>query len=400
MPQFTNTKRVGVIEKVTEGFKQRLDSPYNILQQQKAYVVDYWNQSLENSTSDPASNLIYKPTGPESPLRFNKINRAIMYGLPQFQIDLEIGDFGLESGSYSGESTILPNTWIPYPGDFFLIRHADNERLFSVTAVTPDTLPNGANYYRIQYEFSTKTISELNSLTVETFNFIFDNVGTKFAAVVKSSLYDEIADLEQVIDTLQIYYNDIFFQNNVQTFVYRYNEYNFYDPYMIEFLRRNNVLDTDRDCTFISHAVPISKTFSIEYDRTFLRAIELGDINIKMYQSAVAQYIDNKLSLFYFRSSDYYKIEYRTNLYADEVPVIDVDLLERIKENRIYEGYDENTYKNIIIKYFNNDIISKAEIDSLKEIDFSDNMSLFYNVPIIIFILQKSIRDSISRKNV
>lgn len=399
MPQFTNTKRVGVIEKVTEGFKQRLDSPYNILQQQKAYVVDYWNQSLENSTSDPASNLIYKPTGPESPLRFNKINRAIMYGLPQFQVDLEIGDFGLESGSYSGESTILPNTWVPYPGDFFLIRHADNERLFSVTSVTPDTLPNGANFYRIQYDFSTKTISELNSLTVENFNFIFDNVGTKFSAVVRSSLYDKIADLEQIIDTLQIYYNDIFFQNNVQTFVYRYNEYNFYDPYMIEFLRRNNILDTNGDCTFVSHAVPISKTFSIEYDRTFLRAVELGDINIKMYQSAVAQYIDNKLSLFYFRSSDYYKIEYRTNLYADEVPIPDVDLLGRIKENRIYEGYDENTYKNIIIKYFNNNLISEAEINSLKEIDFSDNMTLFYNVPIIIFILQKSIRDSISRKN-
>lgn len=398
MPRFTNTKRIETIEHVVEGFKQRMDSPYNIMLSLKAYVIDYWNQNPENSTSDEASNLIYKPTGSESPLKFNKINRAVMYGLPQFQVDLEMGDFGLESGSYSGESTVLPNTWTPYPGDFFLIRHAGIERLFSVSSVTPDTLPNGANFYKVQYEFSTKTISELDTLTVENYNFIMDNVGTKFSAVVRSSLYDEIADIEVIIETLQKYYNAIFFQSNVQTYVYNHNGSNFYDSYMIEFLNKNSILDSDRDCAYVCHAIPVSKTFAIEYDRTFLRAVELRDIDIKMYGSAVAQYIDNKLSLFYFRSTEYYKIEYKTNLYADEVPTIDPELLERIRTNNIYEAYDTNTYKNIIIKYFNKGRVSKAELDSLKEIDYSDNITLFYNIPIIIYILQTTIKDAIARK--
>lgn len=398
MAQFTNTRRTDTMENLTQGFKERLNSPYVTLLDKKGYIVDYWNQSLENSTSDPASNLIYNTVGKDSPNRYNKIENAVMYGLPQFQVDLEKGDFGIESEAFTAESEILPNTWIPTPGDYFLIKHADMTRLFYVTGINPNTLPNGANSYQIQFEYSAKTVQEIEPLTIGRFKFILENVGTQFSAVVQSSVYSDIAELEKVLDSLKIYYNNLFFQDRVQTYTYAYNASNFYDPYMIEFLKRNNILNRDRDFSYIAHAIPVHKTFSIDYDKTFLRAVELCDIDIKFKTSAVGQFIDNALSLFYGRSTHYFKIEFSINTFANEVPVTNIDLVDHIRTNKIYEGYDSNTYKNIIIKFFNKSSLDKNDIKSLDEIDYCDNIDLYYNIPIIIFILEFYIKESLKLK--
>lgn len=395
MAQFTNTKKINTIENITQGFKERLNSPYIVLQDKKPYVVDYWSQSLENSTSDEASNLIYNTVGTDTPVRFNKIQDGVMYGLSQFLIDLETNEFGLSATGYSGESDILPNTWVPVPGDYFLIKHADLERLFVVTDISPNTLPNGANSYQVQFEYSAKTVAEIEKCTINRYRFIMGNVGTQFSPIIKCAIYDDIAELEKILDSLKIYYNNIFFQDRVQTYVYNYNFANFYDPYMIEFLKRNSILNRNRDFSYIAHALPVHKTFSIDYDKTFLRTVELGDIGSKFRTNAVAQFIDNKLSLFYGRSTDYFKIEYNMNTYADEVPIVNLDLVDRIKNNKIYDVYNSDTYKNIIIKYFNHDLIDKDDIKALDEIDYCDNIDLYYNIPIIIFILEYYIKESL-----
>lgn len=397
MPQFTNTKRVDTLNNIAEHYKERLNSPYNILLNLKPYVLDYWNQDTENSTSDLASNLIYEPVGDDSPLKFNMIQDAVMYGLSQFQIDLEVGDFGLES-SYSGESTVLPNTWIPYSGDFFTIKHSGSFRSFVVTSVTPDTLPNGANFYKIQFDYSTKLPEDLNKLTIERYRFILDNVGSNFSAVIQSSKYDDIRDLEVRLSTLKKYFTAIFFRDNVQTFVYRHNLYNFYDPYMIEFLRKNAILNDDRDVTYVAHGTPVQKTFALDYDRTFLRAIELRDKNISFFNNAVASVIENTLTLFYYRSEEYYEISYSHNLFATEISILEIDLLDRIKNNTRYQPSDQDRYKNIIIDYLNNNQVASMDIQALSEISFADNIHIFYNVPIIIYILERYIQELITNK--
>jgi hypothetical protein len=175
MAQFTNTKRIDTINKITTDFKDRLKSPYQLNQDQVPFVVDYYNQSAENTTSDPASGLIYGKVGSESPIRLNKIEDALMYGLQQIQIDLDEGDYGIEAGDISGEAVILPNTWKPYPGDYFYIKHANNRNVFIVNGVTPDTMPNGANYYKIQFEYIAKPVAEIEALVEDSFRFIADN---------------------------------------------------------------------------------------------------------------------------------------------------------------------------------------------------------------------------------
>lgn len=392
MAQFTNTKRVDTINSIVDGFKQKIDSPYNILLDLKPYTVQYWNQSVENSTTDEAANSIYNYVGNNSPLRFNLIESAVMYGLPQFEIDLEKGDFGLES-DFTAESTILPNTWIPYPGDYFIINHSNIVRLFQVTKATPNTLPNGANFYKIQFTLSTKDTAELVNNTISKYRFIMDNIGTSYSSVIRSTLYDDIAELEKTTDKLKRYFNNIFFRDKVQTFVYNFNGSIFYDPYMIEFMQRNNIF---KGYTYITHATPTSKTFAIEYDKTIMHAVEEHNINTRFNSNAVAKLIENPLTLFYSRPDNYYQIDYNTNVYADEVPIISVDLLNKIKNNILYENIDDiNRYKNIIIKHFNSTPIELSDIKYLDNIDYLDNIELFYNIPIIIFIIEYFIKQSL-----
>lgn len=395
MAKFSNTKRINNIDNITESFKERLDSPFNIFNTLKPYVVNYWNQNLENSTSDEASHLIHDISGEICPNRYNKISNAVMYGLQQFQIDLDVGEFGLESNSYSGESVILPNTWKPYPGDYFYINHSNSTRLFHVIGVDPDTLPNGANYYKIQFEYSTRIEKDLEDLTIERFKFILDNVGTTYSSVIRSELYDDIEQIEKKLESLKKYYNNLFFNNKVQTYVYNHNGSFFYDPYMIEFMKRNNILDFDNNHAYIAHALPIQKTFIIDYDKTFLHIVEEKDININFRLAPSGQKIDNAISLFYFTSVEYYEIKYTGTAYYTNIPVVDLELIKHIKSNDLY--MDDN-YKNIIIKYFNNEYPTKEDVYSISLIDLQDNIELFYNIPIIIYILERYITESISKK--
>ena len=47
---------------------------------------------------------------------------------------------------------------------------------------------------------------------------------------------------------------------------------------------------------------------------------------------------------------------------------------------------------NIIIKYFNNKMITQEDIDNLDYIDFSDNIVIFYAIPCVIYCIEKFIK--------
>ena len=81
----------------------------------------FYNINTTKTTLDESTRGNYSELGPNSPIRYNRIKDAILYGITRMDIDLDITDFGLEGTDISGEAYVLPNTFIPYPGDFFTI---------------------------------------------------------------------------------------------------------------------------------------------------------------------------------------------------------------------------------------------------------------------------------------
>ena len=83
--------------------------------------------------------------------------------------------------------------------------------------------------------------------------------------------------------------------------------------------------------------------------------------------------------------------------YKTRFEIFNKDILERIKSGKMYMKGSKNECYNLWISYFNPDKKLKGDIVTLvKNIDYMDNLSCFYMLPICIFILEKYITKVIS----
>lgn len=397
MNKFTNTQHKLVIDSLVEGLKDRLNNPYYVFTDKKASIVDYYNQNKYKTTLDEGTKQAYAPLGDNSPKRFNKITDAYLFGIEKIAVNLSNEEFGLEADSIEGDALVLPNTFIPYPDDYFSIKYLLKKVLFRVISVTPDTLESGANFYKISYKLDQIDETVIEDQIVDRFRMIVNNVGTNFNAVIRSNDYDLIEKLEDITSMLKEYFRGLFFSHKVQTFVYSRNGYIFYDPYMIEFIIRNGILDGNKTYDYVSHQTFINKTFSIDYNRTMFKAIELRDkSNIdKCRIFANAETIMDKQSLMYYRYEPYFKLDYiatDNKEFKTIIEIFSLDLIDKIKNNTYYDDQDHNRIYNIIIGFFNEANITSKDIDMIENIDYQSTENLYYLIPIIICIIESGIK--------
>ena len=71
--------------------------------------------------------------------------------------------------------------------------------------------------------------------------------------------------------------------------------------------------------------------------------------------------------------------------------ILSTNFIDCCKQNRKFE--DNNKYMNIIIKYFNNEEIVEKDLHLLDEINYVPEMRLFYEIPMILFILDKAMTE-------
>lgn len=395
MSKFINTKHKVSMDALIDGFKDKMNNPYYLHMDKKPNPVTYFNQNLHKSTLDEGSKLQYSPLGSDSPTKYNKIYGLYIYGLEKIIASLENGEWGLESSSIEGEAIILPNTIIPTPNDYFTIDHIKNKKLlFKVTSVTMDTIENDANFYKIEYKLDQITDEVINTQVAEEYTMIVNNIGTKFNTIVRNNDYEFIDRVESVLDRLREYYSNIFYSSRVQTFVFVDDYTHFYDSYMVEFLKRNDILNGTSSYIFVAHQSYVQATFSLDYDKTFFRYVEMPEKLVPPLVHSQAKIIDEPLSIFSSRIEQYYKLEYNIRIVDPNRPMLNnfsVDIMDRIKSSTMYEK-NEDRYKNIIIKYFNKLEITSDDIDALEYIDYQQNIELFYNIPIVIYIIENKVR--------
>ena len=392
--KFINTEYRDNLNTLVDGLKNIIKNPYYVNNDKSGTVVDYYNQNKEASTLDEASKLYYADIGHDSPIKYNIIKDMIIYGLEQIIISMENGEFGPEAGDISGEAVILPNTIIPYVGDYFSIKYTEEKILYRVIDVTPDTLENGANFYKIQYKMESSDTEDIIEENIEDkYHMMVNNIGTGFNAIIRDESYKLIKKIDQVLYNLRTYYKSVFYKNRVQTFVFMEYDKRFYDPFMIEFLRENKILDAKDEYIYLTQQMRTSVLFPINYNKTFFKCLESKDKDrIYSYRHrAVAEYISDPTSIFQTRLESYFEIKYDTPVVNYGImPCFKDDFINAVKNNKLLEG-DDAIY-NIIIKYFNNEKITQEDIDVLECIDFCDNITIFYAIPCIIYCLEVFIK--------
>lgn len=397
MSKFINKKHSNTISSIIEGTKKKLQNPYYLFTDKKATIVTYYNANINKTTFEKGSGLMQSYTDEDAPLKFNKIENAYLFGINRAEIDLQLEEFGLESSSIEGDAYVMPNTFVPYPQDYFYINYMDDHKvIFKVTNVTKDTFENHANAWKINYKLSLADGDEtkLDDQVEDSFIMNINSIGTNLKCIIQKSSYQLIEELEDYLTTMKNYYENLFFKNTFQTFIYENNGCMFYDPYMIEFIKRNKILEGGDKYIYVGHQTSLSPTFSIDYDNTFFRSLEKCDKKHVSIPPAYAVVINDRSTLFYQHPDNYFEISYRRlSTWDYNLPYVEPELLEMIVDKKEYSNDNDLAYNNIIIRYFNNiDFINEDIINILHKMSFEPNIKMYYAIPIIIFILEQYIR--------
>lgn len=395
--KFINTQQKMTIDNIIDGFQERVKNPYYKFTDLAPTPVTYYHINRERSTLDEALKIEQSRLGDDSPLRFDRINNMMIYSVSKINVDLDVGEYGLESSPIEGEAYILPNTIEPFPNDYFVIDYLKTRLLFKVLSSTPDTIENDANFWKIEYKLDRMSDDDIKDQVVEEFEMIINNVCTEYKSIIRKNDYNFIGELERILDNLRKFYTDIFYNERVQTFTFENAGKNFYDDYMIEFLKKHQLLEYNgSDYVYINHQLKLPKTFNINYNKTFYNWVEnpdLKDWNFK-YQ-AQGLYINDFLSVFDYRPEKYFKLDYidtSGDLLITPEYILECfgkEFIHNLKYNKKYD----NDYKNIIIDHFYGIQISPSNISLLNNIEFDNNMDIFYNIPVLIYILEIDIKD-------
>ena len=413
MGKFINTEYTKAIDKISDTVKTLLNNPYYMWNDKKPTITTYYHINAERSTMDETLRIPYNDTGKDSPFRYNKIQKFVMYGLDRIQIALERGDFGLESAEVTGDAIVLPGTITPCVNDYFeidLATKTDGPWLFRVINVDKDTLDNGNNIWKLGYKLEHTTNDSILPLVTDSYTMIPNNIGTRYTPILKSDKYDLVEGVDNVCVTLKHYYISLFYRPQVQTFIFvNYVEDLFYDPYMIEFLIRNGILEgmgsRNNDYIYIDHKIEPIKTFALDYNRTFFKCVEDRDMYSlqKAKIDSTADYINDFGSIFDQRAENYFKMNYSVPTYdATSAPMVFHNVMETFPKSILPKILKKDLYTkaeiamnpvfgiyNVFIKFFNKVLINEDDYHNLERMDFDDSIKNFYLIPILIFCLEK-----------
>ena len=394
--KFINTQYKDTVDSIVQMNNDLLSNPFYLFNDKKGTKVTYYNINTEKSTLDKGSKLAYTDIGEDSPIRFNVIHDLFLYQFNKVELNLENGEFGLESNPIEGDSYILPNTINPTDGDFFEVDHVnDSTWLFKVKDAQRDTLENGNNVYKISWVLDRTTNKDILKNVVEEYQWVNVQTGTNVKSVVRLEKYETAEKLDQLGSTLRSYFKDLFYSDKIQSFTYKwYTEYNMYDPFSIEFIIRNKLLEDGSDnYLYVKHQYPVPTTFSIDYSKSIFSAFDYKDKDnlTKYHYKSQADLITSTISIFNTRFEQYFALNYRV---VDEVngpfnprdiiPIIDEDFINRIINNSKYEE-DNMKYNNLIIKYFNNEDVYADDINCIDNIDLEPAKDIYYKVLLLIF---------------
>lgn len=399
MGKILSTTYHNTVDNLTGFYDDLVNNPFYILNDKKPTFCTYYNINKDYSSLDPGSKLHMANVGSESPLRFNRIFDFILFGFNRIELSTDVAEYGLEADKIEGECYILPNGIVPTEGDYFEVEHIkDSSWLFVVKDVQRDTLNNGSNAYKINYKLEYIDNSRILDNIIYNFRMIEHREGTNIAKVVRCEDFDIAKIMDEKAVMLKQYFIELFYNNKVQTFTYMdLSDFRAYDPYMIEFLIRNKVLDNGEDnYIHVTHQIPIPNTFSIDYNKTFFRVFERKNKD-SLLVSDRSTYL-NKISsfgtTFSARYEDYFSVEYGDDIRPGyNSSCIDEDIIYDIYDNKLIVNEPLNLWKNILIKYFNNGVLTTEDLNSIDNIKFSYSKEAFYIIPLLIFCLENYIEN-------
>ena len=253
-------------------------------------TVTYFNINDQFTTDSLGLNTHYQILGPDSPLRYDKIEKFPMLGMSPLQTEeKQASTTNVRDLSTSGEAFIIPGTIMPKENDFFIVNHLKMNHLLRVTQVSQDSF-NTDGSYKINYDlFSTNPndLEMLNHQTVKEYVVDFKTVGgTDLTPVIGKEDYNHRSRLIKMVDDMVENYVARFYDHTHNCFILHLNGRSLFDPCGNMFMAKHGIMINDR-----------------KNGNIVLKENKINDPRLDMfYQKSVYKWIERDAPLRYLES--------------------------------------------------------------------------------------------------
>lgn len=385
-------------------FEERVKSPLNRFSNKTYTAVEYYHINNIETTTDPGYGDVENMLGERSPVRFQVIHDFPIYGLETINLDLNDGDFGLDS-SYSSEGTILPGTIIPLQNDYFIIKQLNDKFVFRITEVQNDSvMPE--NFYKIsfQLEYNDSSMQEaLENQTTEKYNCVMENIGTDNQCIIEDKYHEELRKINKMYRDIVEVYTTLFYNKRYNCLLGDLDPYTkIYDPFQTEFIRKHQLfVEKNKLDSLLLNQQFEDRKRQLKYERSIYRFIETKNFDrLTKFPYCTFLGLNNKTTAFFHWHDKNVKIlDIEPNMGQDALTLLSDDSYSIIDNN--YPT--DSKYLSLISNYVRKDNLKPADIDlSLGDDILSAldaNLEIFFFTPIILYIIKDITGSFIKRKH-
>lgn len=212
-------------------------------------LVTYYNIDDPNTSDSLGLNDAYQIIGPDSPLRYRKIENMILIGFSPLSPDNNtVGSTTVRNYNLNGDAYIIPGTIMPKENDFFIVNHLHMNHLIRVTEVTQDGL-NTDGSYRITYSLYTTNPDEIEKLSKQVigdYRMDLQTIGGEdMTPVVGKEDYELRSRLIKMIDDMMENYIANYYDDIHNCFLLHLNGRTLFDVCGNMFMSKNGVMIRD-----------------------------------------------------------------------------------------------------------------------------------------------------------
>lgn len=212
--------------------------------------VTYYKQNVVETTTDKGLGNVnhnYKDSGK----KYIKINSFPLWDIDKSSLELNMEN-GIIKADYKTEATAVPNIITPIVDDYITLHYMDDEMTFKITDVQIDNIKSD-NYYKLSIKYSTIKRFYLDKLVTETFECIFDKIGTEDKCLIKDIHLENIKKLTNIYNEISSLYIDEFYDNTSNSLLLREdNRMILYDPYLTKFVADNKLFEKKKSTSGIN----------------------------------------------------------------------------------------------------------------------------------------------------
>lgn len=272
---------------------------YSKFLEKNPIFVTYYHLNQAMTRSDVGTGGVEKDIGDRSPLRFNKILDFPLYNIPELKPDLVYDETGYDIDLDMSDIVLLPNTIKPSPSDYVLIKFPGIKTyLFRVNSVGYNTVQSNDFYtisMDVRYIGTDVDVVNIDKQVVETYQTIFENIGTQDKCFIKSTDIDTVNSIVDLFYTMRQFYMDMFYKQDCNSFIYTSTQgtpcggtLTIYDPYLEAFINKSNIF-FDENSEYALVLTP-NDILDVYFNDTFNRSVYNAVLKHSTLQLARYQY--------------------------------------------------------------------------------------------------------------